>query len=158
MARVNAANFAGGLQFPYATAPADLFKKEDIQVLAQAVDQHTHAPGLGLPLAAGAIPNGSITSAMIADGTIATADIAANAVQQQLGQYFAAPSFSTTTTGVWLTTPVSLSRRQRGSAADRLLHDAVSQCGRLHHPGDHRDQRCDQPGWPGADHGATRRL
>jgi hypothetical protein len=76
VARTNATNFSGGLQFPYATAANDVFKKEDVQVLAQAVDQHTHAAGLGHQLAAGAIPNGSITSAMIADGTIVAGDIA----------------------------------------------------------------------------------
>jgi len=80
VARTNATNFSGGLQFPYATAANDIFKKEDVQVLAQAVDQHTHAPGLGHALAASAIPNGTITSAMIADGTIATADLADGSV------------------------------------------------------------------------------
>jgi len=90
MARTNATNFSGGLQFPYATTGSDLFKKEDVQVLAQAVDQHDHTSGKGLVLPASAIPNGFITSAMIADGTItstdiadgtiATADIASNAV------------------------------------------------------------------------------
>ena len=80
MARTNATNFSGGLQFPYATAANDVFKKEDVQVLAQAVDQHTHAAGLGHQLAAGAIPNGTITSAMIVDGTIATADLADGSV------------------------------------------------------------------------------
>ena len=46
MARLNATNFGGALQFPYATAATDLFKKEDVQTLALAVDQHTH-DGLG---------------------------------------------------------------------------------------------------------------
>lgn len=66
MARTTATNFSGGLQFPYATAGADLFKKEDVQTLAQAVDQHTH-DGVGKGLA-------------IADGTITTAKIAIGAV------------------------------------------------------------------------------
>lgn len=87
MARTVATNFTGALQYPYATAAGDIFKKEDLQVLAQAVDQHTHAAGKGLPLAAGAIPNGSITLAMLAsdsvdsskivNGTITNADLAA---------------------------------------------------------------------------------
>lgn len=77
MARTNATNFTGGLQFPYATAATDLFKKEDVQVLAQAVDQHDHSVGKGLILGANAIPAGFITSAMIADGTITGSDIAA---------------------------------------------------------------------------------
>jgi hypothetical protein len=79
MARTVASNFTGGLQFPYATTAADIFKKEDVQTLALAVDQHTHGTGLGAalaPLTAASIPNGLITSAMIADGTIVTADIA----------------------------------------------------------------------------------
>jgi hypothetical protein len=79
MTRRTANNFAGALQFPYADAAADLFHKEDVQTLAQAVDQHTHATGLGAPIApltAASIPNGLITSAMIADGTIVGGDIA----------------------------------------------------------------------------------
>lgn len=75
MARTNATNFTGGLQFPYATAAADIFKKEDVQVLAQAVDQHDHSSGKGLVLSPASIPAGLITSAMIADGTITSADI-----------------------------------------------------------------------------------
>jgi hypothetical protein len=47
MARLTATNFTAPLQFPYATAGTDLFLKEDVQVLAQAVDQHTHAAGKG---------------------------------------------------------------------------------------------------------------
>src|SRR5499427_8448303 len=80
MTRQNATNFTAPLQFPYATAGTDVFMKEDVQILAQAVDQHNHTTGKGLPIAAGAIPNGSITSAMIADGTITGTDIAANTV------------------------------------------------------------------------------
>jgi len=71
MARTNATNFSGALQFPYATAGTDIFKKEDVQTLAHAVDQHDHTTGKGLPP-----PAGSITSGMIADGTITAADIA----------------------------------------------------------------------------------
>jgi len=76
MARTNATNFAGALQFPYATAGTDIFKKEDVQVLAQAVDQHDHTSGKGVAIPFGSIPSGTITSAMIADGTITSADIA----------------------------------------------------------------------------------
>src|SRR6478736_5860550 len=71
MARTNATNFSGGLQFPYATAATDLFKKEDVQTLALAVDGHDHSAGKGLTL-----PSGLITSTMIADGTIVAGDIA----------------------------------------------------------------------------------
>ena len=80
MARTNSVNFTGGLQFPMADAATDLFKKEDVQVAAKALDQHDHTTGKGLPLPAGAIPNGTITSAMIADGTIDTADLKDSAV------------------------------------------------------------------------------
>lgn len=101
MARTTATNFSGGLQFPYATAATDLFKKEDIQTLAQAVDQHDHSTGKGLALPSGSITlaklaansvdsskivdgtidtvdlkDGSVTSVKIADGTIVAADIA----------------------------------------------------------------------------------
>jgi hypothetical protein len=90
MARTVATNFTSTLQFPKATAATDLFKKEDVQTLAEAVDQHDHSSGKGVVvnvtgIAAGAI-NGSqitdntITSAKITDGTIATADLANAAV------------------------------------------------------------------------------
>src|SRR5262252_5943387 len=80
MARSNATNFSGALQFPMANAATDAFKKEDVQTLALAVDQHDHSTGKGPPVSAGSIPNGTITSAMIQDGTIATADLANAAV------------------------------------------------------------------------------
>lgn len=96
MARTNATNFTGSLQFPYATAGTDLFKKEDVQTLALAVDSHDHSSGKGLILAASAIPAGSITSAMIVDGTIATADLAGGAVSQR--QVVRGVSSSPTTT------------------------------------------------------------
>ena len=66
MARTNATNFSGGLQFPYATAATDIFKKEDVQVLAQAVDQHDHTAGKGLSVAPA---NASITNAKLASDT-----------------------------------------------------------------------------------------
>jgi hypothetical protein len=80
VARTTATNFSGGLQFPYATAATDLFKKEDVQTLALAVDGHDHSTGKGLILPASAVPwssmpSGTVTSAMIADGTIDTADL-----------------------------------------------------------------------------------
>src|SRR5262245_51369227 len=79
MARTNSVNFTGGLQYPMADAATDLFKKEDVQVLAKAVDQHDHSTGKGLVLPASAIP--PITSAMIADGAITATDIG----NQQVG-------------------------------------------------------------------------
>jgi hypothetical protein len=81
MARLTATNFTAPLQFPYATAGTDLFLKEDVQVLAQAVDQHDHSAGKGLILPLSAIPPmdaahmPAITTAMIQDRTIQSADI-----------------------------------------------------------------------------------
>lgn len=72
--------------FSRATAPADIFKKEDVQNVAAALSTHDHSTGKGLVvsvagLGAGSIPaaaiaDGSITSAKIADGAIATVDLA----------------------------------------------------------------------------------
>ena len=60
MARLTATNFSGVIQFPYATAAVDLFKKEDVQTLALAVDQHDHASGKGLAVTrAGALSFGT---------------------------------------------------------------------------------------------------
>jgi hypothetical protein len=114
MARTNATNFTGPLQFPYATAGTDIFRKEDVQTLALAVDGHDHSTGKGLILPLSAIPvlDASkippITSAMITDGTIQTADLAANSATALLGEYNALPSFSTTTVGSWLATPIAV--------------------------------------------------
>jgi hypothetical protein len=89
MARTNATNFTQiGLQFPYANAATDPFRKEDVQVLAVAVDQHDHADTRGLAVTrvaagsidASAIADGSITSIKIADGTVSTTDLADSAV------------------------------------------------------------------------------
>jgi len=52
MARTAAVNFTGPLQFPYATSATDLFKKEDVQTVAVAVDAHDHTTGKGLPVGA----------------------------------------------------------------------------------------------------------
>jgi hypothetical protein len=82
MARTNAVNFSAPLQFPMASAATDLFKKEDVQTLALAVDGHDHSSGKGLALPfASLIPSGTITSAMIADGTITSTDIADGTIQ-----------------------------------------------------------------------------
>jgi len=62
--------------FSRATAATDLFKKEDVQKLAEAMSGHDHTTGKGLILGAGSIAAGTITGAMIADGSITTADIA----------------------------------------------------------------------------------
>jgi hypothetical protein len=57
MARLTATNYTGTLQFPYATAGTDLFRKEDVQTLALAVDQHDHSVGKGLGVSGGGIKN-----------------------------------------------------------------------------------------------------
>ena len=101
MSRTSATNFAGTLEFTYATAPTDLFVDTDLQTLALAVDGHDHTPGKGLvlpgsaiqdnsigggKLAANSVANanlvdGAVTSAKIADGTITSADIADGSIQ-----------------------------------------------------------------------------
>src|SRR5499427_3764081 len=80
MARTNSVNFTGANQFPIANAGTDIFKKEDVQVATKSLDLHDHSPGLGLPINPAAIPTGTITSAMIADGTIQGADIATGTI------------------------------------------------------------------------------
>jgi hypothetical protein len=62
--------------FSRATAATDIFKKEDVQALAAAMSTHDHSAGKGLVLSAGSIPAGSITSTMVADGTLTAADLA----------------------------------------------------------------------------------
>src|SRR5580765_8887634 len=76
MARVEIDPNYNAPTFSRATAGTDLFLKEDVQALAAAVSTHDHSTGKGVALTAGAIPNGTITSAMIADGTIVAGDIA----------------------------------------------------------------------------------
>jgi hypothetical protein len=112
MARTTATNFSGALDFSYATAAADLFKKEDVQTLAVAVDAHDHSAGKGLAIApaAGSIPgsaiaDGSITSAKIADGTIATVDLAANAISQVVSGNSQTAESTTSATLVTLVAP-----------------------------------------------------
>ncbi|HYW90546.1 MAG TPA: hypothetical protein VFB50_22435 [Chloroflexota bacterium] len=90
MVRTNSVNFTGANQYPMASAGTDIFKKEDVQVLAKSVDLHDHSSGLGLAInpagiAAGSIDgskliDGTVTSAKIQDGTIATADLASASV------------------------------------------------------------------------------
>jgi len=79
MVRTPATNYSSP-GYSYATADTDAFDRTDVSGLGQSVDGHDHSSGKGLPLAAGAIPAGSITSAMIADGTIVAGDIADGAI------------------------------------------------------------------------------
>ena len=82
MARIETDPNYSSPTFSRATAATDLFKKEDVQNLAAAMSTHVHdGAGKGLPIPfATAIPNGTITSAMIADATIDTADLKDGAV------------------------------------------------------------------------------
>jgi hypothetical protein len=67
--------------FPRATAGPDIFKKEDVQKLAEALSVHTNdGAGHGLPINGASIAPGSITSAQIADGAIQGTDIADNTI------------------------------------------------------------------------------
>ena len=122
--------------FSRATAGTDLFKKEDVQQLAAALSTHDHSTGKGLILPASAIPDGAITSAKIADGTIATADIGLNQVQNRVGNYLAVPTFSTTTVSTWVATPISATfnttgRLIRVMGQTTLLHSLASGAGVL---------------------------
>jgi hypothetical protein len=90
--------------FARATAPADAVKLTDIQQVAAALSTHDHSTGKGLPLNASAIPSGSITSAMIADGAIATADLAGQAVTT-VGYIAGSTSDPTTTSASFVDLP-----------------------------------------------------
>ena len=65
-----------------ATAATDLFKKEDVQALPRRCGRTTHGHGKGAVLGAAAIPNGLITSAMIADGRSTAGDTVKTARSQ----------------------------------------------------------------------------
>ncbi|HEY9375599.1 MAG TPA: hypothetical protein VIQ02_00710 [Jiangellaceae bacterium] len=71
MSRQNSTNFTGAMQFPYATAGTDIFLKEDIQLLAYAVDNHRHVTGEGALLPSSALtfpitfPDGSTIHAPV---------------------------------------------------------------------------------------------
>jgi len=80
MTRQNAVNFSGALQFPYANAPTDLFKKEDVQILAQATDGHDHSSGKGLMIPGTAIQPETISHIQIQNGSIWTEDLADNII------------------------------------------------------------------------------
>jgi hypothetical protein len=91
MARIETDPNYNSPTFSRATAPTDIFKKEDVQNVAAAFSTHTHdGSGKGLAVAFTGVPPGSIpgtaladgavTSVKIADGTIATVDLANAAV------------------------------------------------------------------------------
>lgn len=82
------------------------------------------------------LQNGTITTTQIADGTIATGDladgsvttpkIAANSAQQLLGQYAATPAFSTSSTGTWIATPISLTVTTTGGLLRVTVNTSMS--------------------------------
>ena len=84
MARIEVDPNYSSPTFSRATTGPDPFKKEDVQQLAAAMSTHVHdGSGKGLlvtAIPAAAIPDGSVTSAKIADGTIQAVDIADSAI------------------------------------------------------------------------------
>lgn len=77
MTKIPATNFtATGLQFVYSTDDADAFDRDEVNLPAQALDQHTHADTLGLPvmrLGSGVQAAGPM---LLADGAAATPSLA----------------------------------------------------------------------------------
>jgi len=104
MSRQNATNFTSPLQFPYATVGTDLFLKEDVQVLAQAVDQHDHTTGKGVKIPSGALtwpitgPNGVVLSA---PGGVA------NSLQVTSLMTVGPTAPTNTNIGLWVNAPVT---------------------------------------------------
>jgi len=94
MTRTNSVNFTGANQYPIANAATDLFKKEDVQVLAKAHDLHDHSAGLGLP----------VDMTVVAAGSITTAKLAANAITQ-VGYAVGTTANPTTTSGTFVDMP-----------------------------------------------------
>ena len=70
MSRGTATNFTGPLAFTFGTAPTDLFKKEDLQILAAAVDACDHSPGFGKAISGSSLIAGSITPDKLAPGAV----------------------------------------------------------------------------------------
>ena len=88
----------------------DANQYRDLSIQARSIAIFPQGGSLQLPANAidgAALKTGSVTTTEIKDGTIQTADIAANAVQQLLGQHFATPTFSTSAGG-YVETPVQV--------------------------------------------------
>lgn len=80
MTRTASANYsASGTNFEIASADSDRFDAADVQKLAKAVEEHTHASTRGLQIPVGGLTDGSITDAKIAaankDGVAGTASM-----------------------------------------------------------------------------------
>jgi hypothetical protein len=58
--------------FSRATAATDLFKKEDVQKLAEAMSTHDHQPGKGVQIY---LPAGHVGNAQLADGAVTSVKI-----------------------------------------------------------------------------------
>lgn len=71
MSRGIAANYVAPYAYTYGTEGPDLFKKEDVQVLAQAHDHHDHSPGLGVPINGANLVDGSIPATKLVAGAVA---------------------------------------------------------------------------------------
>jgi hypothetical protein len=92
-----------------------------VDALFNNVTGHNHgAAHQGGPIAAAGIPAGSITSAMIADGTIATVDLAAGAATNLMAFASINSSFSTTTPNAWVETNVVTSTFTATGVATRI--------------------------------------
>ena len=117
MARIETDPNYSSPTFPRATAATDLFKKGDVQALAEAVSTHNHSPGKGLLLPETAIGPNTIYSTHVVDGTLVGSDIADNTVQwrnfhpdgrlRNLANYATLLNWSTSAPG-WVVTPISV--------------------------------------------------
>jgi hypothetical protein len=68
MARTPASNYSSP-GYQYATADADGFDRLDVAGQGQSLDGHDHSSGKGLPIAASALADGSVTNAKLASDT-----------------------------------------------------------------------------------------
>lgn len=74
-------------------------------------DLEVKARNLSLSVNAGGaltLPAGAIGTAALADSSVTTAKLAAQAASALLGSYVSIPTWSTTTNGVWVATPASV--------------------------------------------------
>jgi hypothetical protein len=86
-----------------------------------------------LLLSASGTLNLAASSLVLPPGSITTSMLAAGAAQQQLGSYYATPSFSTTVTSGWVATPVSFQATTAGGLlrleASAALYHSVGGAG-----------------------------
>jgi hypothetical protein len=135
MARIETDPNYSNPTFSRATAPTDLFKATDVQNLAAAMSTHTHntAGGKGAPLETSSvhggvlqdrtlagtklqvgtigtteIADGGILAGDIANGVLTSTQLAGGAATSIIGIYQSIPSFSSSSTGTWIATPVAV--------------------------------------------------